>query len=568
MGSPLVEAERTPVVAAASRAGAVPRIRLGENIAARPRSLALLGVGLALFVLALGPRWLARDTYVTADEDNWMRRAGGFAWGLANGRPGRTYQNGHPGVLTMELAILGQGPGGAERFGDPVTGNPRVVTAVPGFFEALVDARRAFALATAGFVGLFAVLLWRLLGPGPATLGALLLALDPFYLAHSQLVHLDAVLGATMTLALLCGLVRWCAGGCLGWVVAGGALSGLALLAKAPAAYLALAVPLLALGLVGRQGWRRLAADLGLWGAIGMAAFVTFWPSMWVNPLSTLERMVAFVRETGGQPHEQGSYFLGQQVVDPGPLFYLVAVPLRTTPLVLLGLVLLAGLAPVARRRLGDHAARALLAVALFALGFGLFMTLGAKKFDRYLVPDFPLLDLLAGAGCWLGWCFIRERAAIRTGAAALAGGVFVALAAAPTAAIYPYELAYYNPLLGGAPAAARLIPVGEGEGLREAALWLNSQPGAERLSVASHSYDALKANFVGSGDALRDRVPPGTDFVVLYEYQTQIGQSPQVLAEYAGRTPDYVVRLNGLDYVRIFRVPRRSAEVGAEAAA
>src|SRR5581483_2229440 len=124
----------------------------------------MLAVGCALLLLALGPRWLTRDTYVTADEDNWMRRAGGFAWGVANGRPGRTFQNGHPGVLTMELAILGQGPGGAERFADPVTGNPRVVTALPDFFGGLVDARRAFALATAALVVGIALLTGRLFG--------------------------------------------------------------------------------------------------------------------------------------------------------------------------------------------------------------------------------------------------------------------------------------------------------------------------------------------------------------------------------------------------------------------
>src|SRR5215211_3674972 len=143
---------------------------------------------IAVFAVALAPRWVARDVFVTSDEDSWMRRAGGFAWGVANGRPGRTYQNGHPGVLTMELAILGQGPEGAERFADPVTGNPRQVTAVPGFFEGLVEARRAFALANAGLVVLLALLTWRLLGGGPAVIAGLLLALDPFSLAHSQLV--------------------------------------------------------------------------------------------------------------------------------------------------------------------------------------------------------------------------------------------------------------------------------------------------------------------------------------------------------------------------------------------
>src|SRR5215210_1564970 len=211
----------------------------GALTRAMARSACFVAVlALALFALALVPRWLGRDVFVTSDEDSWMRRAGGFAYGMSHGLPGRTYQNGHPGVLTMELAILGQGPGGAEQYADPVTGNPRLVTAVPGFFEGLVEARRAFALANAGLVVLLALLTWRLFGGGPAVIAGLLLALDPFYLAHSQLVHLDALLAGCMGLAALCGLIRWGAGGGRRWVITGGMFSGLALLAKVPAVFL------------------------------------------------------------------------------------------------------------------------------------------------------------------------------------------------------------------------------------------------------------------------------------------------------------------------------------------
>jgi len=35
-----------------------------------------------------------------------MRRAGGFTYGLLYGQLGRTYQNGHPGVTTMWVAML------------------------------------------------------------------------------------------------------------------------------------------------------------------------------------------------------------------------------------------------------------------------------------------------------------------------------------------------------------------------------------------------------------------------------------------------------------------------------
>jgi 4-amino-4-deoxy-L-arabinose transferase-like glycosyltransferase len=547
-----------------------PRLRDAAPAAAGARLgssslLALAAFGLLLFGLALVPRWLSREAYVTADEDNWMRRAGGFAWGVANGRLGRTYQNGHPGVLTMELAILGQGPGGAERFADPVTGNPRLVSALPGFFDGLVSARRAFALATAALVAAFGLAAVRLLGPGPAAAGAALLLADPFFTAHSQLVHLDALLAGLLALAVLCSLVRWGAAGGPGWLVAAGVLTGLALLAKAPAVFLLAWVPLLALALSGRRAWRTVGRDLLVWGGLALASFVLFWPSMWVNPAGTVSRMLEFALETGGQPHEQGSFFLGRPVVDPGPLFYPLALLLRSTPAALLGLALLALLGWRERRRLPAGHGRLLLALLASGLAFVAFMSLGAKKFDRYALPAVPLINLAAGYGFVLLAAVLARRAgplraASRRWAALGLLGVAGLLAGWPMAVSHPHYLAYFNPLLGGGATAARLIPVGEGEGLREVGLWLNQQPGAEALRVVSHGYDVLKATYVGGGEPLRDRVPAAADFVVLYNYQTQIGHASGVVAEYRALEPVYVVTLQGLEYAWVYRGPRSRA--------
>jgi hypothetical protein len=139
-------------------------------------------------------------------------------------------------------------------------------------------------------------------------------------------------------------------------------------------------------------------------------------------------------------------------------------------------------------------------------------------------------------------------------------GTLLVALAAWPFLSVFPHYLAYYNPLLGGGASAVKAIPVGEGEGLTEVARWLNTQPGARGLSVVSDSFDVLQATFVGSGETLRDRVPASADYVVLYNYQTQIGHSPHVVAEYAQRTPEFTVRLNEIDYARVYRGPHRAA--------
>ena len=77
---------------------------------------------------------------------------------------------------------------------------------------------------------------------------------------------------------------------------------------------------------------------------------------------------------------------------------------------------------------------------------------------------------------------------------------------------------------------------------------------------MVSHSYDALKATYVGGGEPLRDRVPPSADFVVLYNYQVQIGHAPSVVAEYRAQPPVHVVTLQGLEYAWVYRGPRSRA--------
>jgi hypothetical protein len=337
-----------------------------------------------------------------------------------------------------------------------------------------------------------------------------------------------------------------------------------------PATYLGLFVPLLAVALSSRaRTWlsrpSTLAVDLGLWGAVTLATFVALWPSMWVSPLNTVARTIEFARETGGQPHEQGSFFLGQSVVDPGPLFYVAAGPLRLSPATTLGLVALGLVAWRMRPALGRDRSLVVLALISYVVGFTAFMSLAPKKFDRYLLPVFPMLDILAGLG--LSVALFGKAQAVpwlptpRASRVALPLAFVVALASWPLLSTFPHYLTYYNPLLGGGHAAVRAVPVGQGEGLVEAARWLNSRPGAENLHVVADSFDVLKATFLGGGETLRDRVSSSTDYVVLYVYQTQIGHSPRVVAEYGGREPEHVVRLNGIEYVRVYRGPRRPAE-------
>ena len=106
------------------------------RVGAVPLTTRLVLLAAAVLLLALVPRLLSLDLFPTSDEDSWMRRTGGFTFGLMNGQLGRTYQNGHPGVTTMWLGMLSQGPDGAVRFADRVHGL-RFVGQVPGYLEGL-----------------------------------------------------------------------------------------------------------------------------------------------------------------------------------------------------------------------------------------------------------------------------------------------------------------------------------------------------------------------------------------------------------------------------------------------
>src|SRR6266536_1071595 len=108
-----------------------------------------------LIVLALPPRLLDTDRFVTTDELFWMGRSAAFARAVQAGRFADTFQSGHPGVTTMLTAWAGMGNAFA---GDLAPSRREVsrreVSQSPSFLPALAAARRAFGVVTALGVGL------------------------------------------------------------------------------------------------------------------------------------------------------------------------------------------------------------------------------------------------------------------------------------------------------------------------------------------------------------------------------------------------------------------------------
>ena len=550
--------------------------------------------GITMFLLALAPRAVALGRFVTVDEAyHWFDRARQFLSAVRAGDWAATNLIGHPGVTTMWLGAIGVAAHQALAAWGLATWPDQELLRF--MF------RLPVAVVTSLCIALAYLPLRRLLPGRIALLAALLWAADPFLVAHSQLLHVDALLTSFISLALLAALLAFGLDGDAGvvrwrWLVASAITGGLALLTKSPAIILPPMV-----GLIAVVGWRlqrgrprSVVALVGLplaaWVAVAAAMWVALWPAAWVDPLSAVGSIVHQAQADGGSPHGWGNFFMGRAIADPGPLFYPVAIALRLTPWTLAGLVAALVGTVVELRRTPRHVHWPLTLLAVFVALFSAMMSIAAKKFDRYALPIFPALDIIAAAGLiWL-WDRLHRRmmgldtspaTPVATPAAtegpsyrgwwsvlgsrfSVLGWLVVVVGLGLNLAWYhPYELAYYNPLLGGGPVAARSIPVGWGEGLEQAGAFIRAQPDGADRPVATWYRPALKpyisAPLVPLGDVLQ---PGRVGYAVLYIDQVQRGDDAAATELLRSQfAPLYTVRIHGIDYAEVYQVPQLATQ-------
>jgi hypothetical protein len=553
-------------------------------------------LALLVFGLALAPRVLAPGDFLTADEaDHWQQRSISFLQAVQAGDFAATNLTEHPGVTTMWLGAAGTRLyAELEQRGEVAPIAPVFAAIEEGDYGAAARlyhahpddyatyrwlVRLPLALVNALGVALLFVLAWRLFGAGVGLLAALFLAADPFLVAHAKVLHVDALLTTFMSLSLLAALLavrldappeaHHGAAVRLPWLLASAVAAGLALLTKAPAVLL---VPLVGLVLVAglaRPPFRAvgpLLAALLIWGIVALVVWAALWPALWVNPLGTIQTIVRDTLANSGAPHGNGNYFLGRVVGDPGPLFYPLVLALRLTPWTLAGLLALAAAVPHGPRSERRSNAAVVLLV-LFVLLFTLALSIPAKKFDRYLLPVFPALNILAA----LGWVRLLARLPLSARARRLAplGYGLVGLGLFANLLWYhPYELAYYNPLLGGGPTAERTMYVGWGEGLAQAGDYITAQPNGCDHAISSW-YQRTILPYVCTpvmhpGWATQ---PGGVDYAVFYVNQIQRDIDRPALESVRARgTLVHTVHIHGIDYARIYQLPRPTEHAsGAE---
>ena len=571
---------------------------------------------LVLFTLALLPRVLNLDAFITWDEPMWTYRSIRFLTALRRMDFGETFLVGHPGVLTMWSGatgisiqrLLDHGTAGDFAW---LSGRPtldlRDTEALRSLAAFLPAAKLpAAVLHAACIVGIY-LLARQLFDAKTSLLAALLVALDPFHLALSRVLHIDALAADFMILSILSLLVhlhqldrrrspdrgekssvrRPSAIAGRFYLLLSGAFAALAVLSKsyalflAPFAGLVLAVAHLAKERNLRQAIPSLLGSLAIWCLAAVLTFFLLWPAMWVDPLGAIQGVLNTAFGFAATSGATSELFLEKAVADPGIWFYPVALAFRTTPLVLLGLAVALPLFfvtsnfarpgsdnPGQSRGFGNPL-RAILdllnlskegnlaALLAYACLFTILMTLGAKKFDRYMLPVILALDIVAAWGLVeLGKKLKFQSSNFKAQIWTLDFGFWILLFLLQVGHIisyHPHYLSYYNPLLGGLSKAVQTLPVGWGEGMDLAARYLNQKEDSPSLRVATGGIPGFAPLFKGQTEGLMEHNLATADYAVLYISDVQ-QDSPVRAALYERQQPEHVVNIHGVDYAWIYR--------------
>ncbi len=544
-----------------------------------------LGVFLVIFL----PRVLGLDQFLTADEDDQIMFGHLFLKSILQRDLAGALVLGYPGVPTL---VVGAGGIGLRYWFHYMNWLPlpwvsadlmatlEQVTTRFGVFEYPLDfllwVRIPMALlASATIFGIY-LLAKRLLDHRVALLGTLIIAFNPFVLAHSRIIHVDAPLSYFMFISFLAFLL-YLNRGAWRWLILSGLFGGLAALSKTPAALLG---PILVVSggfyaLFPPPGqsrlirWKRLAIAIVGWGLVAAGAFFLLWPSMWSRPVYAVTWIIRNINSVNSQAHPTTGIFWGDGQTDQNPFYYLVVVPYHLTPLGTVGVVAGLGLIVtglVARwRRVESWAAETMplaLGLVAYIVIFIAPVSVISRRGDRYVLPVFFAAGLLSALALWwLAGLIVRGRGYFTTsykvtpvrlvGTAVLVQILFVLI-------YHPYYLAYYNPMLGGYRTAPYRINIGWGEGLDLAARYLNKATKSPRPAVAAWYSSQFAPYYHGDTIDLSDQSSALTgDYTVFYINQVQRGfPSSEILSYFWQREPLHIVKLGGIEYAWIYDGP------------
>lgn len=405
---------------------------------------------------------------INPDAVNWHFRSEQFIVGLKSGDFLKTYQHYHPGVTLMWVMGV---PIEMARQIDP---SFRVYNQDNFLRLHQIAKYSLITVQLALSVGLI-LALKDILGFKKSLLAVVLFSFEPFFLGNSRLLHMDVLLTLFVVLSLTYAYKFYLRRTATS-VVLSGVFAGLAFLTKS--------VGILSLGFIlafltvstlrNRVDIKRSMVYLGAFLLSSVAIIFLLFPALWVNPKFVLSDIYNEGLRIGTRRgHEQ--VVMGSATDVAGPSFYPLVLVLKTSPLVWFGVALFIFQLLRNHRRYQSVDKKFILYLSIFYLVYFLGVTLASKKIDRYMVPLFPLLGIIASIGITQAFAtvLVNQRRQLTQAVCCtsykkdryvkpalyfslvLVTGIGVLY---PLLKLYPYYFTYTNPFFRSAENANRII--------------------------------------------------------------------------------------------------------------
>ncbi|MCO5225098.1 MAG: hypothetical protein M9953_07165 [Thermomicrobiales bacterium] len=548
-------------------------------------ALALVCVALIYAIVRL----LDIDRLVTADEPYWLGASANFYRALRTGELAYTYQLQHPGVPTMwagAIAFWLRFPEYATLVDhnlDGWGGMYSIESVLRGIgqdpLQMMIAAKIVKVLMQTVFFAIAMTCLKKTVETTITITAGFLIAFGPFLTGLDSALHVDGMAAVTtfagfsaIALATERTNLRAIAARPLFLWAFAGIICATAWLSRYPA--------LLLLGVAGlgfllqliarpKSVSRRVGLRIALlygatWMVSGVLTTIALWPALWVAPRATLGDMWTYFLEAAGEGHELPLIFMGVvKLGDPSWCFYPITLLWRLSLSDWFGLIAFLLLAVWSWQRsylTATHVRVAIMAL-VYVLVFTIVQSFGAKKFDRYILPVYPLITLIASIGLVLPGKWITDvlkQPRLRVAPVALA----IAMNVAFVGTILPYRLDYFSPIMGGPQLAVANMQMGWGQGGDQVVNYLNQQTGAGPITVQTSANPSAFTYFLPDDSPIHFRkfrlmTPAGwyeTDYYVAGIQQTQRNLAPayEVISGYPRA---FTVEIGGIPYFEVFNV-------------
>jgi 4-amino-4-deoxy-L-arabinose transferase-like glycosyltransferase len=380
-------------------------------------------------------------------------------------------------------------------------------------------------------------------GPGAGLLALAALTFDPTLLAHGRLATTD-VGSITLGTAALYATWRWMKRPSWQWTLAGGALLGLTMLAKGSGVIWTASAGLMVLVTIFMR--RKERPTLLLFGQ-GIAALILSLLVLWAGygfswgtvrsfpiPVPAPEHWDGFLAQALSAP-ERWVFALGERKHGDWwwyfPLGFLIKNPLPL--LIFVGMAL-----GVLVRR--SFSWLRVVALALFPLVYTAAAISGGMNIGyRHMLPIHPMLYLCIGGGLWQ-WAWAKSSPVWRKGLLGLLGAWYVLA----LVSIFPYEIAYFNELIGGPKNGQEYFidsNIDWGQGYKAIKEYLAAHPGPKpqianhyvnvNLSIYGIDYVALPPEWTADPLKAPYHPLPGRYFISITSLQRGWAADPDMYA-------------------------------------